>query len=155
MPKKAFQITRLRLVIWKTFSAYISSSQYSLNVPQYDNWVFVGLWVQYMLCTSNCFCFDIQNNLIYTTFKTCSTNNLLSFFGLIDARITKNRQEITCISAIANIKTCKLCNQGFLDDNSLANHVTDLHTVLNTCDECNNEFPTGKSFSETLIFCIN
>ena len=88
---------------------------------------------------------------MYTTFTTCSTNNLLSFFGLIDARITKNRQEITCISAIANIKTCKLCNQGFLDDNSLANHVTDLHTVLNTCDECNNEFPTGKSFSETLI----
>jgi len=57
-------------------------------------------------------------------------------------------------TAIANIKTCKLCNQGFLDDNSLANHVTDLHTVLNTCDECNNEFPTANLFNKHQQTCL-
>ena len=47
-----------------------------------------------------------------------------------------------------------MCNQGFLDDNSLANHVTDLHTVLNTCDECNNEFPTANLFNKHQQTCL-
>merc|ERR1719273_980771 len=54
-----------------------------------------------------------------------------------------------------NFKTCKLCNQGFLDDNSLANHVTDFHTVIsNTCDECNNEFPTANLLNKHQQTCL-
>ena len=37
----------------------------SIN-PNYDNGVFIELRVQYVLCSSNCFCFDIQNNSIST-----------------------------------------------------------------------------------------
>lgn len=51
-------------------------------------------------------------------------------------------------------KTCKLCNQGFLDDTSLANHVTEFHTVLNTCDECNNEFPTANLLNKHQQTCL-
>ena len=41
-----------------------------------------------------------------------------------------------------------------MDDNSLANHVTDLHTVLNTCDECNHEFPTANLFNKHQQTCL-
>ena len=47
--------------------------------PQYDKRLFIELWVHYMKTTSsehvvytNGFCFDIQNNLIYTKCSECT-----------------------------------------------------------------------------------
>ena len=76
-----------------------------MNFPQYDDRLFIELLVQYKKTTSSVhvvyiklvFCFDIQNNLMSTTFTEYlvllywthnSVNNLSSYFWLIDARMS-------------------------------------------------------------------
>ena len=92
--------------------------------PQYDKRLFIELRVQYMkipssehvenmLCTQIVFCFDIQNNLctqhVLSMFWACSElaifmywtcdtmNNLLSYCGLFDARISASEKYLPVI----------------------------------------------------------
>ena len=81
--------------------------------PQYDNRLFIESPVQYMKIPSsehvvytNCFCFDIQNNLCKQHMLTCSElgifmywtgdsmNNLLSHCGLVEVRITASEKDL-------------------------------------------------------------
>ena len=61
-----------------------------------------------ILCTQIVFCFDIQNKFMYTTltcselgifiYWTCnSMNNLLSYCGLVDARINASEKDLPVI----------------------------------------------------------
>ena len=73
---------------------------------QYDDKLFIELQVQNMLCTQIvfCFCFDIQNNLctqhactelVVFMYRTRnSMNNLLSYCGLVDARINASKKDL-------------------------------------------------------------
>ena len=78
--------------------------------PKYDKRLFIDLPVQYMKTTNsehvlytNCFCFDIQNNLctqhVLSLQFSCTEfvnkmNNLLSYFGLVDARISASEKDL-------------------------------------------------------------
>ena len=83
--------------------------------PQYDKRFFLELRVQYMkipssehvenmLCTQIGFCFDIQNNLctyVLDMFWTCNwMNNLLSYCGLVDARISASEKDLPVLQSI-------------------------------------------------------
>ena len=83
--------------------------QLTKNMTKYVSWITVSVQENYKLCTLKCVFwgfFDIQNNLMYTTCTELvvvlhwinnSTNNLLSYFGLVDAKNEGFLQRITCI----------------------------------------------------------
>ena len=54
--------------------------------PQYDNRLFIELWVQYMKTTSS------EHVFMYWTRN--SMNNLLSYSGLVDARISASEKDL-------------------------------------------------------------
>ena len=106
---------------WKSPWMLIFSTDKSLSEefllastnPQYDNRLFIDLPVQYMkttssehgeniLCSQIAFCFDIQNNLCtqhelslqFSCTELNLINNLLSYCGLVDARISTSEKDL-------------------------------------------------------------
>ena len=84
--------------------------------PQYDKRLFIDLPVQYKKTTSsehvvytNCFLFWHSEQFMYTTcselvvflYRTCnSMNNLLSYFELVDARISASEKDLPVIQLV-------------------------------------------------------
>ena len=75
--------------------------------PQYDKWLFIDLPVQYMKTTSSehvvyVNCSECQNKnmfwaCIFMYWTGTSMNNLLSYCGLVDPRISASNKDLSVL----------------------------------------------------------
>ena len=97
-------------IAWNTGKLLTEALIFASNNPQYDDRLFIELQVQYMKIASsehvvytNCFLFLFWHSeqFMYTTCSELvvfmywtgkSMNNLLSYFGLVDARISASEK---------------------------------------------------------------
>ena len=96
--------------IWNTSKSLSEAFILTSTNPQYDKRLFVNLPVQYMRTTSsehvvyiNCYEYQNKNQFVYTTCSELavfmywtgkSMNNLLSYCGLVDSRISASDKDL-------------------------------------------------------------